>query len=160
VLTPRLGETNAHNRPGERQEVRLAVVERGKRTWKIRRPNVAVGAHDVVGLFLLAELVTVSSAPTFGRLTPTKEAGDELNRAWPEKTGAARRHQATPSIVEGVIRDVVLGLEHQLMIRSAEMAEAVPSENEPWTEGVDQEAAGSRHRGADSDTDPGGMPRR
>ena len=52
------GEPDPHNRPGGQEEVEAAAVVEGG-VLEDQATEVTVGSHDVVGLFFLAELVTV-----------------------------------------------------------------------------------------------------
>ncbi len=60
-------EPDADNGPGSQEEVQAAaVVER--RVLEDQATEVTVGSHDVVGLFLLAELVAVVLGLALGGL--------------------------------------------------------------------------------------------
>ena len=52
------GEPDADNGPGSQEEVKAAAVVEGC-VLEDQATEVTVGSHDVVGLFLLAELVAV-----------------------------------------------------------------------------------------------------
>ena len=62
------GEPDADNGPGSQEEVQAAaVVERC--VLEDQATEVTVGSHDVVGLFLLAELVAVVQGIVLGGFT-------------------------------------------------------------------------------------------
>ena len=65
---PQCGEPDTDHRPSGEEEVqRAAVVEAG--ILEDQATEVTVGRHDVVGLFLLTEFVTVVLRLGFGGLT-------------------------------------------------------------------------------------------
>ena len=62
------GEPDADNGPGSQEEVKAAAVVEGG-VLEDQATEVTVGSHDVVGLFLLAELVAVVLGLALGGFT-------------------------------------------------------------------------------------------
>ena len=62
------GEPDANHGPGSQEEVEAAAVVEGG-VLEDQATEVTVGSHDVVGLFFLAELVTVVLALGLGGFT-------------------------------------------------------------------------------------------
>ena len=62
------GEPDADHRPGSQEEVKAAAVVEGG-VLEDQATEVTVGSHDVVGLFLLAELVAVVLGLALGGFT-------------------------------------------------------------------------------------------
>merc|ERR1712054_340387 len=141
------GEPDANNRPGSQEEVKAtAVVEGG--VLEDQATEVTVGSHDVVGLFLLAELVAVVLGLALGGFTHqgAVHGGEQ----------ASTEHTCDAQHVEGVHQDVVLGLEHQHKIEGAGDAQGHAVREGTLTEGINQEhGGGSSHRCAVSNADPG-----
>ena len=128
-----------------------AVVERG--VLEDQATEVTVGSHDVVGLFLLAELVAVVLGLALGGFT---HQGGGHQGAVHGGEQAAAEHTGHTQHVEGVHQDVVLSLEHQHVVEGAADAEGHAVREGALTEGVHQEhCRGSSHRSAVSNADPG-----
>jgi len=109
------GEPDANHGPGSQEEVQAAaVVERG--VLEDQATEVAVGSHDVVGLFLLAKLVTVVLALAFGGFT-NQRGGNQSTVHGGEQ--AAAEDASHTQHVEGVHQDVVFSLEHQHVVEGA-----------------------------------------
>ena len=146
------GEPDADHRPGSQEEVQAAaVVERG--VLEDQATEVTVGSHDVVGLFLLAELVAVVLGLALGGFT---HQGGGHQRTVHGGEQAATEHTSHTQHVEGVHQDVVLSLEHQHEVEGAADAEGHAVREGALTEGVHQEhCRGSSHRSAVSNADPG-----
>merc|ERR1711975_79459 len=145
-------EPDADNRPGSQEEVKAtAVIEGG--VLEDQATEVTVGSHDVVGLFLLAELVAVVLRLALGGFT---HQGGGHQGAVHGGEQAAAENTCDAQHVEGVHQDVVLGLEHQHVVEGARNAQGHAVREGTLTEGVDQEhCRGSSHRCAISNADPG-----
>merc|ERR1712100_480945 len=146
------GEPDADNRPGSQEEVKAtAVVEGG--VLEDQATEVTVGSHDVVGLFLLAELVAVVLGLALGGFT---NQGGGHQGAVHGGEQAAAENTCDAQHVEGVHRDVVLGLEHQHVVEGARNAQGHCIRERTLTEGVNQEDSGScSDRCAVGNADPG-----
>merc|ERR1712023_209094 len=146
------GEPDAHNRPGSQEEVKAtAVVEGG--VLEDQATEVTVGSHDVVGLFLLAELVAVVLGLALGGFT---HQGRGHQGAVHGGEQASTEHTCDAQHVEGVHQDVVLSLEHQHEVEGARDAQGHTVRERTLTEGVNQEhCRGSSHRCAVGNADPG-----
>merc|ERR1712159_918823 len=115
--------------------------------------NDRPGSHDVVGLFLLAELVAVVLGLALDGFT---HQGGGHQGAVHGGEQASTEHTCDAHHVEGVHQDVVLGLEHQHEVEGAGDAQGHAVREGTLTEGVDQEhCRGSSHRCAVSNADPG-----
>merc|ERR1712100_1011410 len=146
------GEPDADNRPGSQEEVKAtAVVEGG--VLEDQATEVTVGSHDVVGLFLLAELVAVVLGLALGGFT--HQGGGHQGAVHGGEQGSTE-DTCDAHHVEGVHQDVVLGLEHQHEVEGARDAQGHAVREGALPEGVHQEDCGrSSDRGAVSNTDPG-----
>merc|ERR1711991_754640 len=146
------GEPDANDRPGSQEEVKAtAVVEGG--VLEDQATEVTVGSHDVVGLFLLAELVAVVLGLGLGGFT--HQGGGHQGAVHGGEQAAAEDASHTKH-VEGVHQDVVLGLEHQHEVEGAGDAQGHAVREGTLTEGVNQEhGGGSSHGCAVSNADPG-----
>ena len=152
---PHGGEPDADHRPGRQEEVEAtAVVEGG--VLEDETTKVAVGGHDVIGLFLLAKLVAVVLGLALGGF-PHQGRGDQgAVHGGEERATENTRH---PQHVEGVHEDVVLRLEHQHEVEGAGDTQGHAVGEGALTKGVDQEHGGSSsHRGAIGHADPGAHP--
>ena len=87
-----------------------AVVEGG--VLEDQATEVRVGSHDVVGLFLLAELVAVVLRLIFGGFTDEARSNQRTVHSTEER---ATKYTSHTQHVEGVHQDIVLGLEDQPM---------------------------------------------
>merc|ERR1711991_1231715 len=145
-------EPDADNRPSTQKEVKAtAVVEGG--VLEDQATEVTVGSHDVVGLFLLAELVAVVLGLALGGFT---HQGGGHQGAVHGGEQAAAENTCDAQHVEGVHQDVVLSLEHQHVVEGARDAQGHGVRERTLTEGVDQEdSRGCSDRCAVSDADPG-----
>ena len=109
------GEPDANHGPSSQEEVKAtAVVEAG--VLEDQTTEVTVGSHDVVGLFFLAELVTVVLGLALGGFT---HQGGGHQGAVHGGEQAAAEHTGHTQHVEGVHQDVVLSLEHQHVVEGA-----------------------------------------
>merc|ERR1712054_63216 len=146
------GEPDADNRPGSQEEVKAtAVVEGG--VLEDQATEVTVGSHDVVGLFLLAELVTVVLRLALGGFT--HQGGGHQGTVHGGEQAAAE-NTCDAQHVEGVHQNVVLGLEHQHVVEGARDAQGHCVREGILTEGVNQEdSGGCSDRCAVSNADPG-----
>merc|ERR1712100_1015937 len=146
------GEPDADNRPGSQEEVKAtAVVEGG--VLEDQATEVTVGSHDVVGLFLLAELVAVVLGLALGGFT--HQGGGHQGAVHGGEQGSTE-DTCDAHHVEGVHQDVVLGLEHQHEVEGSGDAQGHAVREGTLTEGVDQEhCRSSSHRSAVSNADPG-----
>ena len=145
------GEPDANHRPGSQEEVKAAAVVEGG-VLEDQATEVTVGSHDVVGLFLLAELVAVVLGLALGGFT--HQGGGHQGAVHGGEQAAAEDARHTQH-VEGVHQDVVLGLEHQHVVEGARDAQGHGVRERTLTEGVDQEhCRSSSHRGAVSNADP------
>merc|ERR1712159_953521 len=146
------GEPDADNRPGSQEEVKAtAVVEGG--VLENQATEVTVGSHDVVGLFLLAELVAVVLRLALSGFT---HQGGGHQGAVHSGEQAAAENTCDAQHMEGVHQNVVLGLEHQHVVEGARDAQGHCVREGTLTEGVDQEhGRSSGHRSAVSNADPG-----
>ena len=146
------GEPDADHRPGSQEEVQAAaVVERG--VLEDQATEVTVGSHDVVGLFLLAELVAVVLGLALGGFT--HQGGGHQRTVHGGEQGTTE-HTSHTKHVEGVHQDVVLSLEHQHVVEGAGDAEGHGVREGALTEGIHQEHSGSSSHGcAVSNADPG-----
>merc|ERR1712100_44250 len=146
------GEPDADNRPSNQEEVKAtAVVEGG--VLEDQATEVTVGSHDVVGLFLLAELVAVVLGLALSGFT--HQGGGHQGAVHGGEQGSTEDTCDTQH-VEGVHQDVVLGLEHQHEVEGARDAQGHAVREGALTEGVHQEDCGrSSDRSAVSNTDPG-----
>ena len=130
MLTPRA--VNQMPTTGQDQEeVKAAAVVEGS-VLEDQATEVTVGSHDVVGLFLLAELSRSSGTRSRWFHAPGRRSPG--SRAW-RRTGIHRRHLRRPSCGR-VHQDVVLGLEHQHEVEGARDAQGMPSEKEPDRRGT------------------------
>ena len=128
-----------------------AVVEGG--VLEDQATEVTVGSHDVVGLFLLAELVAVVLGLGLGGFT--HQGGGHQGAVHGGEQAAAEDACHTQH-VEGVHQDVVLSLEHQHEVERAGDAQGHAIREGALTEGIDQENGHrSRQRSAVGDADPG-----
>merc|ERR1711991_771435 len=145
-------EPDADNRPGAQEEVKAtAVVEGG--VLEDQATEVTVGSHDVVSLFLLAELVAVVLGLALGGFT--HQGGGHQGAVHGGEQGSTE-HTCDTQHVEGVHQDVVLGLEHQHEVEGAGDAQGHAVREGTLTEGVNQENSHRcRQRSAVSNTDPG-----
>merc|ERR1712054_589593 len=145
-------EPDADNGPGSQEEVQAAaVVERG--VLEDQATEVTVSSHNVVGLFLLAELVAVVLGFALGGFT--HQGGGHQGAVHGGEQGSTE-DTCDAHHVEGVHQDVVLGLEHQHEVEGARDAQGHAVREGTLTEGVHQEhGGGSSHRSAVSNADPG-----
>merc|ERR1711943_164722 len=146
------GEPDADNRPGSQEEVKAtAVVEGG--VLEDQATEVTVGSHDVVGLFLLAELVAVVLGLALGGFT--HQGGGHQGAVHGGEQGSTE-HTRDAQHVEGVHQDVVLSLEHQHVVDGARDAQGHGVREGTLTEGVNQEdSGGCSDRCAVGNADPG-----
>merc|ERR1711943_70258 len=145
-------EPDANDRPGSQEEVKAAAVVEGG-VLEDQATEVTVGSHDVVGLFLLAELVAVVLGLALGGFT--HQGGGHQGAVHGGEQGSTE-HTCDAQHVEGVHQDVVLSLEHQHEVEGARDAQGHAVREGTLTEGVDQEhCRGSSHRCAVSNADPG-----
>ena len=115
--------------------------------------EITVGSHDVVGLFFLAELVTVVLALALGGLTHQR-GGHQ--RAVHGGEQAAAEHTGHTQHVEGVHQDVVFSLEHQHEVEGAADPQGHAVRERALAERIHQEHShGCRQRCAVGDADPG-----
>merc|ERR1712022_35542 len=146
------GEPDADNGPGSQEEVKAAAVVEGS-VLEDQATEVTVGSHDVVGLFLLAELVAVVLGLGLGGFT--HQGGGHQGAVHGGEQGATE-HTCNTQHVEGVHQNVVLSLEHQHVVERAGDAQGHGVREGALTEGVDQEdCRGSSDRCAVGDADPG-----
>jgi len=146
------GEPDADHGPGSQEEVQAAAVVEGS-VLEDQATEVTVGSHDVVGLFLLAELVAVVLGLALGGFT---HQGGGHQRAVHGGEQAAAEHTGHAQHVEGVHQDIVLSLEHQHVVEGAADAEGHAVGERTLTEGIHQEhGAGGSHGGAVGHADPG-----
>ncbi len=146
------GEPDADNGPGSQEEVKAAAVIEGG-VLEDQATEVTVGSHDVVGLFLLAELVAVVLGLGLGGFT--HQGGGHQGAVHGGEQGSTE-DTCDAHHVEGVHQDVVLGLEHQHEVEGARDAQGHAVREGTLTEGVDQEhCGGSSHRCAVCNADPG-----
>ena len=145
-------EPDADNGPGSQEEVKAAAVVEGG-VLEDQATEVTVGSHDVVGLFLLAELVAVVLGLALGGFT--HQGGGHQGTVHGGEQGSTE-HTCDAHHVEGVHQDVVLSLEHQHEVEGARDAQGHAVREGTLTEGVHQEhGGGSSHRCAVSNADPG-----
>merc|ERR1711991_751251 len=145
-------EPDADNGPGSQEEVKAAAVVEGC-VLEDQATEVAVGSHDVVGLFLLAELVAVVLGLSLGGFT---HQGGGHQGAVHGGEQAAAENTCAAQHVEGVHQDVVLSLERQHEVEGARNAKGHAIREGTLTEGVNQENSHRcRQRSAVSDADPG-----
>merc|ERR1712100_552997 len=146
------GEPDADNRPGSQEEVKATAVVGGG-VLEDQATEVTVGSHDVVGLFLLAELVAVVLGLSLGGFT--HQGGGHQGAVHGGEQGSTEDTSHTKH-VEGVHQDVVLSLEHQHEVEGSGDAQGHAVRERTLTEGVDQEhCRSSSHRSAVSNADPG-----
>merc|ERR1712100_63002 len=146
------GEPDANDRPGSQEEVKAAAVVEGG-VLEDQATEVTVGSHDVVGLFLLAELVAVVLGLALGGFT--HQGGGHQGAVHGGEQGSTEDTSHTKH-VEGVHQDVVLSLEHQHEVEGARDAQGHAVREGTLTEGVNQEHCEScRQRSAVSNADPG-----
>merc|ERR1712178_126203 len=145
------GKPDADNRPGSQEEVKTtAVVEGG--VLEDQATEVTVGSHDVVGLFLLAELVAGVLRLALGGFT---HQGGGHQGAVHGGEQAAAENTCDAQHVEGVHQDVVLGLEHQHVVEGSGDAQGHCVREGSLTEWVNQEnSGGCSDRCAVGNTDP------
>ncbi len=148
-------EPDPHYWPCTQEEVQgAAVVEGG--ILEDQTAKIPVGRYDVVGLFFLAELVTVVLGLGFSGFS---YQGRSYQAA---VHGAEQRTAKYPSYtqhVEGVHEDVVLSLEHQHEVECPRNPQWHPIREGPLSDGVDQEYGGSGRYGSRVGyTDPGAHP--
>merc|ERR1712230_172073 len=145
-------EPDANDRPGSQEEVKAAAVVEGS-VLEDQATEVTVGSHDVVGLFLLAELVAVVLGLALGGFT---HQGGGHQGAVHGGEQAAAKNTCDAQHVEGVHQDVVLGLEHQHVVEGARDAQGHCVREGTLTEGVNQEdSGGCSDRCAVGNADPG-----
>merc|ERR1711943_161800 len=145
-------EPDANDRPGSQEEVKAAAVVEGG-VLEDQATEVTVGSHDVVGLFLLAELVAVVLGLALGGFT--NQGGGHQGAVHGGEQGSTE-HTCDAQHVEGVHQDVVLSLEHQHVVEGARNAQGHGVRERTLTEGVDQEdSRGCSDRCAVGNADPG-----
>merc|ERR1712100_879994 len=146
------GEPDANDRPGSQEEVKAAAVVEGS-VLEDQATEITVGSHDVVGLFLLAELVAVVLGLGLGGFT---HQGGGHQGAVHGGEQRSTENTCDAQHVEGVHQDVVLGLEHQHVIEGSRNAQGHCVRERTLTEGVNQEdCRSSSDRCAVSNADPG-----
>ena len=149
---PKGGEPDADDGPGCQEEVQAAAVVEGG-VLEDQATEVTVGSHDVVGLFLLAELVAVVLGLGLGGFTNQRRGHQGAVHGGEQ---AAAKHPSHTQHVERMHEDVVLSLEHQHVVEGARDAEGHRVRERTLAEGVDQEhGSRSSHRSAVGNHDPG-----
>lgn len=103
------GEPNTHDGPGGQEEVQgTRVVERS--ILEDQTTKVSVGGNNVVSLLFLAKLVSVVGGFLFSGFTNQRRGNQGTVHGREERS---TKDTGNTSHVEGVHKDVVLGLEDQ-----------------------------------------------
>ena len=130
---------------------RTAVVERC--VLEDQATEVTVRCHDVVGLFLLTELVTSVLGLFLRGLANQRRSYQRTVHGGEQRP---TEYTGYTQHVEGVHQNVVLGLEHQHEVEGAGNTQRHAVRERTLTDGVNQEHCGSGcNRRRVSDCNPG-----